>query len=72
MEKTIEAVILEDGQSYGIIDKIKKYVYLTNVKDNTDFCIRKLIIDDNHEYLIGLDNEKEFSEALMLFTHNHI
>ena len=37
---------LEDGKQYAIIDEITEnnntYVYLSNISDETDFCIRKV------------------------------
>lgn len=63
---------LEDGNNYFITKEIKKdnvtYVYLTNVKDVTDFCIRKT--DETQEKLYPLDNAEEFDIALKLFTEN--
>lgn len=60
---------LEDGLTYYINKEIKKdnviYVYLTNVKDVTDFCIRKT--NESKEMLNPLDNEEEFDMALDLF-----
>lgn len=70
---------LEDGNDYVVIDKIKvedkAYVYLTNVKDLEDFCIRKettkVLIDETEEkYLEGL-TEEEFAEAIKLFTEKN-
>ena len=62
---------LEDGINYYITKEIKKddniYIYLTNVKDVTDFCIRKT--DESKEVLKTLDNELEFEEALKLFVN---
>lgn len=63
---------LEDGNNYFITKEIKKdnvtYVYLTNVKDVTDFCIRKT--DETQEKLYPLDNAEEFDIALKLFAEN--
>ena len=60
---------LEDGLTYYSNKEIKKdnviYVYLTNVKDVTDFCIRKT--NESKEMLNPLDNEEEFNMALDLF-----
>lgn len=63
---------LEDGTKYFITKEIKKdnviYVYLTNPKDVTDFCIRKT--DESQEKLFPLDNEEEFEQALKLLAEN--
>lgn len=75
MEEFINVVTLEDGIEYAIIDEIEsnstKYLYLSNVEDSDDFCIRKLALKDNEQVLIGLDDDAEFDLALMLFAKNH-
>ncbi|MEG0995121.1 MAG: hypothetical protein RR359_00760 [Bacilli bacterium] len=69
----INTILLEDNNNYIIIDEIPyndfKYVYLTNALDSNDFCIRKLI---NNQDLIGLDNEQEFDNALKLFRNKRV
>lgn len=71
----IRVIKLEDNIEYGIIDEIEinnqKYIYLTNIDDSTDFCIRKMIIENGKELLIGLNNEKEFDLALRYFSEKH-
>ena len=47
MEK--ETIVLEDGIEYIITDTINNYVYLNNINDPEDFCIRKEIIFVNSE-----------------------
>lgn len=75
MTEEINIVVLEDGLEYAVIDEIKhndnKYIYLTNVNDVEDFCIRKIIVENNEQFIIGLEDEKEFDLALMLFAKNH-
>ena len=65
-------ITLEDGKRYYISKEIEKnnviYVYLTNLEDVTDFCIRKK--DETKENLIGLDNEEEFKKAIELYKKN--
>ncbi len=62
---------LEDGKEYLIVGnckyKNKTYIYLTNMHDKDDFCIRKL----EDEYLIDLEDEDEFKKALLLFTRKY-
>lgn len=75
MEEAINVITLEDGIKYAVIDEIKycdkKYVYLTNINDYEDFCIRKVIVENTQEFLLGLDDDKEFDLALTLFAKNH-
>ena len=60
---------LEDGLNYFVTAEIKDgdiiYVYLTNTKDVTDFCVRKT--DETKEELVNLDSGEEFKKAMELF-----
>lgn len=71
----IKCVKLEDDIEYMILDEIDSdsntYVYLTNVNDVDDFCIRKVDNSKNSELLVGLDSNNEFDKALLLFTQKH-
>ena len=75
MVENINVITLEDGIEYAIIEEIlygdKKYVFLTNVNDYEDFCIRKVIVDGAEQFIVGLDDDAEFDLALMLFAKNH-
>ena len=75
MEKVINVVTLEDGIEYGVIDEItledNKYVFLANINNESDVCFRKIIIRENQEYIVGLENEKEFELALAAFAKKH-
>lgn len=71
----LDVVTLEDNQDYIVTDEIIingiKYVFLTNEKDVSSFCIRKVNIINNEEYLIGLDNKTELENALSEFYKHH-
>lgn len=73
--KDTKCVKLEDGLEYAVIDEITKndiiYVYLVNVEDEYDFCIRKVDNSKKKNILIGLDNDAEFDEAMNLFSKKH-
>lgn len=75
MEKVINKVTLEDGIEYIIVDEINsdsvKYVFLSNIDDSDDFCIRKVVLENNEEILTGLNDDAEFDLALMLYAKNH-
>lgn len=75
MEETIKVITLEDGVKYNVIDEItskeNKYAFLSNEMDPDDFCIRKVVMKENQEVLIGLEDEAEFDLALMLFAKKH-
>lgn len=69
MEK--ETIFLEDGIEYIITDTINNYLYLNNINDIKDFCIKKEIIKDGEEYIVGLDNEEEYYKAIELFEKKY-
>lgn len=73
--KEVKCVKLEDGLDYMVIDEIDNedvtYVYLANVLDEEDFCIRKVDNMKNGELLVGLDSDEEFDKALLIFTKKH-
>jgi len=66
---------LEDGNDYVVVDKIdlenKSYVFLTNVKDMEDFCVRKEIEENEEVFLVGLETESEYEEAMKLFVEKN-
>lgn len=72
MEEKLNVVKLEDGISYVILEELNyqdtTYVYLTNISDERDFCIRKVKHENDQDLLVGLDDEEEFKLALRLFT----
>lgn len=55
-------------KEYAIIDEITsndiKYIYLANVKNPKDVCVRKEV----KEELLPLDDEKEFKKSMLLFV----
>ena len=63
---------LEDNIKYFITKEIQDgsvvYVYLTNVNDVNDFCIRKT--NESREELKELDSEEEFKYALKVYQKN--
>lgn len=67
--------VLENGIEYEVIDKIingdNKYVYLSNINDNKDICIRKEVKKTDDNYLVGLDDEQELKIALGLLLNKN-
>ena len=47
------------------------YVVLSNLDDPSDFCIRRLVNDNNQEYIVGLENREEFNNVLKLFNDKY-
>lgn len=70
----VKVIDLEDG-TYIISDEISingiRYVFLTNEKDMLDFCIRKVVINNNEEYIDYLDTDEEFDVAMQAFLDKH-
>lgn len=68
-------VLLEDGNDYQVIDKIKdkncSYIYLLNYRDKDDLVVRKEIIEEDVTYLVGLDDEAELEKALNLYLEKN-
>lgn len=75
MEQELDFVTLEDGNQYAIIDEITEnnitYVYLSNISDETDFCIRKVKEEPKGKMLIGLKDDAEFDQALMYYANKN-
>lgn len=75
MEDKALIIKLEDNQDYLVIDKIgyknDVYIYLINENDSSDFCIRKRKLEDEQEFLVGLESDYEFDFALGLFASVH-
>ena len=74
-EKEYNVVVLEDGMEYAEINKInlneKTYLLLVNLKNDNDFCIRRLINENGEDVLIGLDSKEEFDQILNIFLKNN-
>ena len=72
----LEIITLDDGRDYIITDEFLidgvKYVYLTLEGDIGTFCIRKINIINNEEYLVGLKDRNEFNMALEKFMEKNI
>ena len=72
-------VILEDNQEYDVIDKIqdgnKYFIYLSNMNALDDIVIRKELVNEvdgiERHTLVGLDDDKEFDKALVLFLEKN-
>ena len=68
----VNVITLENGCEYLIIDTIelnnKKYLFLSNEKDENDMCVRKVIIKEEKEFLVKLDNNEELENVLEEFS----
>jgi len=75
-EREYNVITLEDNKEYAEIDKIEynnnTYLFFANLNNPEEFCIRKLIKENNEEFIIGLDAKEEFDNILMIFSQKHI
>lgn len=71
----LEVIKLDDGFDYIVTDEVMidgvKYVYLTKEDDIALFCIRKINIINNQEYLVSLKDKNEFNLALEKFLEKN-
>jgi len=55
-------MILENNEEYLVINSTVheniKYLLLCNVSNRKDICIRKVLKEDNKEYICRLENEE--------------
>ena len=67
----VNTMILENGIEYTEVDTIvynnNKYLLLSNINNVRDSCIRKIVIENNIEYVSRLDDDNEFDTILNLF-----
>ena len=49
-----------------IINSVE-YLFLVNIKDSSDKCIRKVVFKDGEEYLSMLETEQEFETVMKEF-----
>lgn len=69
------SMLVVDGKKYLVVDTITsgdiKYVYFVNEDNDSDFFVRKEITENNQKYLVGLDNDQEYINAMQLFTEKN-
>lgn len=69
------SMLVVDGKKYLVVDTITsgdiKYVYFVNEDNDSDFFARKEITENNQKYLVGLDNDQEYINAMQLFTEKN-
>lgn len=67
----VNTMILENGVEYTEVDTLvynnNRYVLLSNIGNVKDSCIRKIVIENNIEYVSRLDDDNEFDTILNLF-----
>lgn len=67
----VQVEVLDNGNEYLPIKKTiinsVEYLFLVNIKDSSDKCIRKVVIKDGEEYLSMLETEQEFETVMKEF-----
>ena len=67
--------LILDNKKYLVVDTIIdnniKYVYFVDDEDDTDFFVRKEVVENEEKFLIGLDNDQEYNKAMNLFIERH-
>ena len=71
----VDTIVLENGIEYTELDDLvynnTRYILLSNIKNAKDSCIRKVLIENNEEYLSRLDSDKEFDIILDMFLEKN-
>ena len=70
-EKEYNTIVLENGIEYTELDIIDNYVFLSEIENPKNFCIRQLETENNIEYIVGLKDKEEFEKALELFNNKY-
>ena len=67
MEDIMTEVIDVDGKEYFLVNTVDIYKYYACEKDPKDFLILKEIVDEGEEYIVSLDDDKEYDKALAMY-----
>ena len=74
-EKLCHVIKLGDNIEYTEIDRVNynhnTYVILSDLDNPNDFCIKKLINENNYEYIIELNDKEEFNNVLKIFIDKY-
>ena len=74
-EKLCNVIELGDNKEYTEIDRVNynhnTYVILSDLDNPNDFCVKKLINENNYEYIIELNNKEEFNNVLKIFIDKY-
>lgn len=74
-EKLCNVITLGDNIEYTEIDRINynknTYSILSDLDNPDNFCIKKIVIENNCEYVVNIDTKDEFDNALKVFTDKY-
>lgn len=71
MEDIMTEVIEVDGKEYFLVNTVDIYKYYAYEKDPKDFLILKEITDEGEEYIVSLDDDKEYEKALAMYYEKY-
>lgn len=75
-KKECNVFTLENNIEYTEIERIEynnnTYLVLSDLENPENFCIRKLKIENNEEYIVGIDTKEEFDTILNLFSNKYL
>ena len=67
----VDIVTLEDNKEYGVLKEIEcdnqRYVILFEPDSPKNFLVRKIIVENNEEFLTKLSSEDEYDSVLSKF-----
>ena len=68
----IDSIVLDDGREYYIVDNVEVdnviYTFFSDVLDEKEIKIRKIITDNNKEFYVGLDNPDELKKVIVAYN----
>lgn len=67
----IDSIVLDNGLEYYIILNLEidgnTYTLFSNVNDEKDIKIRKIVIENGESYYDGINDEEELKKVITLF-----
>lgn len=68
----MECIVLDDGLEYFILENIELdgiiYVLFSNVNNEKDIKIRKVVIENEEQYYVGIDSDEEVKNVILAFN----
>ncbi len=71
MEDILTDVIEFEGKSFFLVTTIDKYMFFSNENEPSDFLVLKEIIDEGEEFIVSLDDDREYDKALSLYYEKY-
>lgn len=72
----MKSIVLDDGIEYLIYDteiiNNIEYTLFSNINDPSDICFRKTITENDEQFYVGLNDDREFEKILLVFTKKNL